>query len=108
MIVVAGLLLPRDDLLPLLITFAVVAVFDFTFWWAIAARLRSYLRDGVLATAVIVQPASPRNLPRVEINGRETILRTTAARRLKAGDRIQVLTNQAGDKILVPLDQTTG
>ena len=106
-IVAAALLSPPDVLLPVLIMFGAVTALDLFMWWAIAARLRSALRDGVVATAVVIRPAGARTPPRVQINGRETILRSNTPRRLKSGDRVQVLTNQDGDRILLALGPAT-
>ncbi len=87
----------------LLLAFAVVVAVQALFWISIIGAVRRALRDGVASAGEVVSPGSFSTSPRVRVNGRELTLRSNSARNLKAGDRVRVITNAGGDKLLLSL-----
>ena len=105
-VVIAAVLfaiLPTQAKLFMLLAFAVVYVVQALFWISIIGVVRRALREGVATAGEVLSPGSFSTSPRVRVNGREMTLRSNSARNLKAGDRVRVITNPQGDKLLLSL-----
>ncbi len=83
--------------------FVVVIAVQVWFWFSVVGTVRRGLRAGVATPAEVVSPGSFSTSPRVRVNGREMTLRSGSARNMKAGDRVRVITNETGDKLLLSL-----
>ncbi len=105
-VVIAAVLfaiLPAQAKLFMLLAFAVVYVIQALFWISIIGVVRRALRDGVATAGEVLSTGSFSTSPRVRVNGREMTLRSNSARNMKAGDRVRVITNAGGDRLLLSL-----